>query len=144
ADVRRFVVLALLELGEEPGLLALLLEALEGARDGLVGLDDDLGHADPSPCRPTDLRGINDNYIPCDGGSGKRPPARRCPRSDTAAGPAPGRITADPRPPGRRPSRAPGPRPPGRLPRWVAAPPACSPSARGPCPGPCAVVGRCP
>src|SRR5438270_11638819 len=42
-----FIVLALLELGEEPGFLALLLEALEGAFERFVGLDDDLGHTTP-------------------------------------------------------------------------------------------------
>src|SRR5882672_11029841 len=41
------VVLTLFELRQEPGFLALLLEALEGALEGLVGLDDDLGHAAP-------------------------------------------------------------------------------------------------
>ena len=42
-----FIVLTLLELGEEAGLLALLLEALERAFEGFVGLDDDLGHTTP-------------------------------------------------------------------------------------------------
>src|SRR5207302_1194853 len=44
------VMLALLELRQEPRLLALLLEALERAFEGLVGLNDDLGHwAVPPP-----------------------------------------------------------------------------------------------
>src|SRR5207237_631873 len=76
-DARLFVVLALLELGEEPGLLALLLEALERHLEGLVGLDDDLRHAVPPPAARTDIRWVNDNYIPCDGGSGKLPPTCR-------------------------------------------------------------------
>src|SRR5687768_10066334 len=47
SHARLLVVLTLLELGQEPGLLALFLEALEGALEGLVGLDDDLGHTLP-------------------------------------------------------------------------------------------------
>src|ERR1700694_3932910 len=42
------VVLTLLEFGQEPGLLTLLLEALERALEGFVGLDDDFGHSAPS------------------------------------------------------------------------------------------------
>src|SRR5207245_10899574 len=42
-----FVVLTLFEFGEEPGLFALLLEALEGAFERFVGLHDDLGHTAP-------------------------------------------------------------------------------------------------
>src|SRR5262245_39838577 len=53
------VVLTLLEFGQEPGLLTLLLEALERALEGLVGLDDDFGHSAPSlrdPGGPLDKR----------------------------------------------------------------------------------------
>src|SRR6187397_2967455 len=43
------VVLALAQLGEDAGLLALLLEAPDGALDGLVLLDADPGHGSGSP-----------------------------------------------------------------------------------------------
>src|SRR5581483_11472695 len=48
-DARLLVVLPLLQFGEEPRLLALLLEALEGALEGLVGLHDDLRHVRVPP-----------------------------------------------------------------------------------------------
>src|SRR5438445_3646819 len=51
------VVLPLLELGQEPRLLTLLLEALQYALEGLVGLDDDLDHA-LSPSAPPPDRWI--------------------------------------------------------------------------------------
>ena len=51
-NARLFVVLALLELREEPGLLALLLEALERVLEALVGLDDYLGHPEFTPLVP--------------------------------------------------------------------------------------------
>src|SRR5262245_16952218 len=43
------VVLALAQLGEDAGLLALLLEVPDGALDGLVLLDADPGHDSGSP-----------------------------------------------------------------------------------------------
>src|SRR5262245_54607780 len=46
-NARLLVVLTLLELRQEPGLLTLLLEALQRALEGLVGLHDDLGHSTP-------------------------------------------------------------------------------------------------
>src|SRR2546426_3201334 len=64
-----FVVLALFELGQEPSLLALFLEALERAFEGLVGLDDDLGHSAPLQVATP---WINNNYIPCDLPPGNR------------------------------------------------------------------------
>src|SRR5207247_10376383 len=60
-----FVVLALLELREEPGLLALLLEALQRAFEGLIGLDDHLGHSAPPSSASRTWR-INVHYIPGD------------------------------------------------------------------------------
>jgi hypothetical protein len=56
-------VLTLLEFRQEPGLLTLLLEALERALERLVGLDNDFGHAAP-PSAIHGPRWINDNYIP--------------------------------------------------------------------------------
>src|SRR5215813_5790492 len=58
------VVLSLLELGQEPGLLALLLEALQRAFEGLIGLNDDLGHSAP-PSAESQAWWTNVNYIPC-------------------------------------------------------------------------------
>src|SRR5215813_8774665 len=58
------VVLSLLELRQEPGLLALLLEALQCALEGLIGLDDHLGHSAP-PSAESQAWWINVNYIPC-------------------------------------------------------------------------------
>src|SRR5262249_50497281 len=52
SNTRLLVVLALLQLGEEPRLLALLLEALERALEGLVGLHDDLRHVRVPPSIP--------------------------------------------------------------------------------------------
>src|SRR5262249_23952351 len=57
------VMLALLELRQEPGLLTLLFEALQRALEGLVGLNDDLGHSAP-PSAESQARWINVNYIP--------------------------------------------------------------------------------
>ena len=48
-DARLLVMLALFQLGEEPRLLALLLEALERALEGLVRLHDDLRHVRVPP-----------------------------------------------------------------------------------------------
>src|SRR3989449_1161143 len=61
-DAGLLVVLSLLELRQEPGLLALLLEPLERALEGLVGLYDDLGHSAPPSRHP---HRININYISC-------------------------------------------------------------------------------
>src|ERR1700730_11268727 len=48
-DAGLLVVLTLPELGHEPGLFALLLEALERVLEALVGLDDYLGHPEFTP-----------------------------------------------------------------------------------------------
>jgi len=58
-----FVMLALFEFGEEPGLLALLLEALQRAFERFIGLDDYLGHSAPPSGESQDWW-INVNYIP--------------------------------------------------------------------------------
>src|SRR6185436_15087177 len=55
ANAGLLVVLALLELRQEPGLLTLLLEALERAFEGLVGLYDDLGHLLVPPPTPAPM-----------------------------------------------------------------------------------------
>src|SRR5438552_1122327 len=64
ANAGLLVVLALFELRQQPGLLALLLEALECAFEGLVGLYDDLGHlvVPPPDLTPVDKRQL---YTTC-------------------------------------------------------------------------------
>src|SRR5438477_11290800 len=57
------VMLALLELRQEPGLLALFLEPLQRAFEGFIGLDDDLGHSAP-PSAESQVGCINAHYIP--------------------------------------------------------------------------------
>src|SRR5438046_2786902 len=57
------VMLALLELRQEPGLLALFLEPLQRAFKGFIGLDDDLGHSAP-PSAESQVGCINAHYIP--------------------------------------------------------------------------------
>src|SRR2546422_882107 len=107
-DAGLLVVLSLLELRQEPGLLALLLEPLERALEGLVGLYDDLGHSAPPSRHP---HRININYISCAPPPSNRAAAATLGGLTIPSGETPGRDDRRPlarlhrRPVRRHPSR---------------------------------------